>query len=132
VPQSPTEIPSELPCLLPTEYPSVITVEFYRRKYSVGNLVAGIFFLARWSVCNSVGIVFFITDRNGDGIRITDAHDSDGINLSKIPSVIILPTVCVPYTDGINPSVKLYNGVVIKLENIIFYKLKLNDKTENK
>jgi hypothetical protein len=44
VPQSPTEIPSELPCLLPTEYPSVITVEFYRRKYSVGNLVAGIYF----------------------------------------------------------------------------------------
>ena len=44
VPQSPTEISSELPCLLPTEYPSVITVEFYRRKYSVGNLVAGIFF----------------------------------------------------------------------------------------
>jgi hypothetical protein len=39
--------------------------------------VAGIFFLARWSVCNSVGIsvgiVFFITNRNGDGIRITDA-----------------------------------------------------------
>ena len=55
---------------------------------------------------------FFITDRNGDGIRITDAHDSDGINPSEIPSVIILPTVCVSYTDGINPSVKLYNGVV--------------------
>jgi hypothetical protein len=44
VPQSPMEIPSKLPSLLPTEYPSVITVKFYRRKYSVGNLVAGIFF----------------------------------------------------------------------------------------
>jgi len=62
----------------------------------------------------SVGI-FFITDRNGDGIRITDAHDSDGFISSKIPSVIMLPTVCVPYTDRINPSVKLYNGVVLYL-----------------
>jgi hypothetical protein len=25
VPQSPTEIPSESPCLLPTEYPSILT-----------------------------------------------------------------------------------------------------------
>ena len=57
-------------------------------------------------------VCFFITDRNGDGIRITDAHNSDGINPSEILSVIILPTVFVPYTDGINPSVKLYNGVV--------------------
>jgi len=47
VPQSPTKIPSELQCLLPTEYPSVITVEFYRRKYSVGNLVVGIYFFWR-------------------------------------------------------------------------------------
>ena len=60
VPQSPTEIPSELPCLLPTEYPSVITVEFYRRKYSVGNLVAGIFFF--WHVDPSVipSVLFFL------------------------------------------------------------------------
>jgi len=55
---------------------------------------------------------FFITDRIGDEIRITDAHDSDGFVSSEIPSVIILQTVCVPYTDGINLSVKLYNGVV--------------------
>jgi hypothetical protein len=57
--------------------------------------------------------LFFITDRDGNRIRITDAHDSDGFVLSEIPSVIILQTVCVPFTDGINPSVKLYNGVVI-------------------
>jgi hypothetical protein len=30
--------------MLPMAIPSVITVEFYRRKYSVGNLVAGILF----------------------------------------------------------------------------------------
>jgi hypothetical protein len=40
------EIPTALPCLLPTEYPLVITVEFYKWKYSIGNLVAGIFFFA--------------------------------------------------------------------------------------
>jgi hypothetical protein len=96
----------------------VITVEFYRRKYSIGNLVAGILF---WRAYPSVipsafpsVLVFFITDRNGDGIIITDAYDADGLNPSEILSVKLLPTVCVPYTDGINPSVKLYNGVVIK------------------
>jgi hypothetical protein len=80
--------------------------------------VAGIFFLALLSVCMSVGnsfglFIFFITDRHGDEIRITDAHDSDEFVSSEIPSVIISPTVCVPFTDGINPSVKLYNDVVI-------------------
>jgi len=44
--------------------------------------------------------------------KITDAQDSDGIISSEVPSVIMLPTVCVPYTDEINPSVKLFNGVV--------------------
>jgi hypothetical protein len=57
-------------------------------------------------------LFFFITDKNGDGIIITDAHDADGMKPSEIPSVIILPTVFVPYTDGMNPSAKLYNGVV--------------------
>jgi len=47
VPQSPTEFPSELPSLLPTKYPSVITIKFYRQKYSVDNLVAGIYFFWR-------------------------------------------------------------------------------------
>jgi hypothetical protein len=89
VPQSPTEIPSELPCLLPTEYYFNFTDGY------------------------SGGIVFFITDRNGDGIIITDAHDSDGINPSEIPSVRILTTGFVPYTDGMYPSAKLYNGVVL-------------------
>jgi len=64
------------------------------------------------SVGNFVGIFVFFTDRHGDGIRITDAHDSDGFVSSEILSVINLPTVCVPFTDGMNPSVKLYNGVV--------------------
>jgi hypothetical protein len=66
-------------------------------------------------------LFFFITDRNGDGIIITDAHDADEINPSEIPLVIILPTVFVPYTDGMNPSAKLYNGVVFKPIKIIYY-----------
>jgi len=47
VPQSPTEFPSELPSLLPIKYPSVITIKFYRQKYFVDNLVAGIYFFWR-------------------------------------------------------------------------------------
>jgi hypothetical protein len=87
-------------------------------EYSVGNLVAGIYFffgtLIRLYVRRKFRryFCFFITDKNGDEIRITDAHDFDGFVSSEIPSVIILPTVCVPYTDGINLLVKLYNGVV--------------------
>jgi hypothetical protein len=88
-----------------------ITVEFYKRNIPSVTWWREIFLLARLSVCMSVGI-FFFTDRNGDEIRITDAHDSNGFFSSEIPSVIILPTVCVPNTDGSNPSVKLYNGVV--------------------
>jgi hypothetical protein len=44
--------------------------------------------------------------------KITDAQDSDGIISSEVSSVIMLPTVCVSYTDEINPSVKLFNDVV--------------------
>ena len=126
MPQSPTEIPSESPCLLPTEYPSVLTrilptdipAELplnVTDGISVGKFSTHIRLQCRrhfrW-YC-----FFLITDRNGDGIIITDAHDTDGINPSEIPSVIILPTGFVPYTDGINPSAKLYNGVVLVLMN---------------
>jgi len=92
-----------------------ITVEFYRRNIASVTCGGNLFFWHAYpSVCPSKipSVFFFITDRNDDGIRITDAHDSDGFVSSEIPSVIILPTVCVPYTDGINPSVKLYNDVV--------------------
>ena len=88
----------------PTEYPSVITVE---KKN-----------LARVAVCNTVGIsvgnFFLLPTKIAKECEITDSHDSDGIIPSKIPSVILLPTVFVPYIDRINPSVKLFNGVVNK------------------
>jgi hypothetical protein len=47
------------------------------------------------------------------GCEITDAQDTDGIILSEMSTVIMLPMVFVPYTDRINLSVKLFNGVVI-------------------
>jgi hypothetical protein len=62
--------------MLPTDIPSVITVEFYKRKYFVGNLVAGILFWRAYSSVTPSVLVFF-SDRNGDGIIITDAHDAD-------------------------------------------------------
>jgi len=44
-------------------------------------------------------------------VKLPDDHYSDG----RIPSVKILPMVRVPHTDEMNPSVKLFNGVVIEM-----------------
>ena len=44
--------------------------------------------------------------------KITDDQYFDG----RILSVKMLPTVCVPHTDGMNPSIKLFDGVVLILE----------------
>jgi hypothetical protein len=45
--------------------------------------------------------------------EITNDHASDGLIPSAMPSVKVLLTVFVPHTDGINPSIKLFNGVVM-------------------
>ena len=39
---------------------------------------------------------------------VTNDYYTDGC----VPSVIISPTESIPVTDGISPSVKLFNGVV--------------------
>jgi len=39
---------------------------------------------------------------------VTDDWYTDG----RVPSVIISPTDFIPVTDGISPSIKLFNGVV--------------------
>jgi hypothetical protein len=44
--------------------------------------------------------------------KIIDDQYSDGRILLVRPSIKMLPTVCMPHTDGMNPSVKLFNGVV--------------------
>jgi len=94
-----------------------ITVEFYRRNIPSVTCGGKFFFgaLIRLYVRQKFHryFCFFIADRHGDEIRITDAHVSDGFVSLEIPSVIILPMVFVPFTDGMNPLVKLYNGVVI-------------------
>ena len=47
----------------------------------------------------------------------TDDYYTDGRVLLISPSVIISSTEFIPFTDGISPSVKLFNGVV----NGVFY-----------
>jgi hypothetical protein len=65
-------------------------------------------FLARVSVCKTVGGLFFlfatelVTER-----EITDDYYTDG----RVPSVIISPTEFIPFTDGISPSVKLFKTI---------------------
>jgi len=48
---------------------------------------------------------------------VTDDWYTDGRVLSMRPSIIISPTDFIPVTDGISPSVKLFNGVVFRLSS---------------
>jgi hypothetical protein len=80
----------------------------YRRNYSVGKVLTGIIFLARFAVCKTVGVFFLFSTELATEREITDDQYSD----ERIRSVKILPTNCVPYTNGMNPSVKPFNGVV--------------------
>jgi len=140
MPQLPTNIFRRcLPSLLPTDYirrwftesfeiftihakssmtiPSVITFE-----NTVGHIpsvkFSREFFLARFAVCKTVDVFFFFSTKVGTGRGITNDRYFDRRILSVMLSVRILPTNCVSYTDGINLSVKLFNGVVVHvLEN---------------
>jgi hypothetical protein len=51
-------------------------------------------------------------------MEITDDQYFDRQIPSVRPSVKILPTNCVSYTDRMHPLVKLFNGVVIGLIKI--------------
>jgi hypothetical protein len=70
----------------------------------------GIFFLARVSVCITVGGWFFLfaTDLATE-MGFTDDCFTDG----RVPSVFFSPTDFIAVTDGIIPSVKLDNVVVM-------------------
>jgi hypothetical protein len=66
--------------------------------------------LARVSVCKTVGGWFFLfATELATEKRVIDDYYTD----ERVPSVIILPTKFIPVTDGISPSVKLFNGVVL-------------------
>jgi len=54
-------------------------------------------------------LVFFLFPiESATDSRITDDQNFD----RRIPSIKFLSTSCVSYTDGMNLSVKLFNGVV--------------------
>ena len=61
-------------------------------------------------------VVFFICDRISDRKGVTDDYYTDGRVPSVRPSGIISPTDFIHVTDGISPSVKLFNGVVISFQ----------------
>ena len=86
----------------------------YRRNDFVGNVLARIFFLSCFAVCKIVGGWFFLfLTESVTKWGITNDQYSDG----RIPSGKMLLTDFVPYTDRFNPSVKLFNGVVIKADH---------------
>ena len=96
------------------EYPSVLTVE-NSDGFSPSVLFPreSFFFFARVSVCKTVGGLFFLfatelaTER-----EFTDDYYTDGRVPSVSPSIIISPTEFIPFTDRVNSSIKLFNGVV--------------------
>jgi hypothetical protein len=103
---------------LPTDYPSVITVENSDGFSPSVMFPRESFFLARVSVCKTVGGLFFLFVTELATKRgFTDDFYTDGRVSSVSSSVIISPTEFIPFTDGISPSVKLFNGVV----NGVFY-----------
>jgi len=96
--------------------PSVITLKS-TDGLAVGNVPARNFFLARVSVCITVGVsvgewfFLFATDLATE-MGFTDDCFTDGLYPSVKPSVFFSPTELISITDGINPSVKLENVVV--------------------
>jgi len=124
MPQSPTDIFRRcLPSLLPTDYICRYFIEsseiFTAHATITNEVLTGKKILARFAVCKTVGVWFFLfptklaTERG-----ITD--DQDGRIPSVMPLVRILPKNCMPYTDGMNPSVKLFNGVVKTYQQKVF------------
>jgi hypothetical protein len=56
--------------------------------------------------------VFFLPTKIAMKIKITDDQYFDRLIPSMMLPVKILPINCVSYTDGINPLIKLFNGIV--------------------
>ena len=97
----------------PTDWPSVMYRWKYRLNKSAGKVLAGIFFGALpLSVRPSVFVYFFLPRKVAMEMKITDDQYFDRRISSVMLSVKILLTNCVFYTDRINPSIKLFNGVV--------------------
>jgi hypothetical protein len=73
-----------------------------------------IFFFGALTVCKTVGVwLFFLFPTElATEWKITDDQYSDGQISSVRSSGKILPMNCVPYTNGMNILIKLFNGVV--------------------
>ena len=96
--------------------PSVITLKS-TDGLAVGNVPARNFFLARVSVCITVGVsvgewFFLFATELATEMGFTDDCFTDGRYPLVNPSVLFSPTEFIAITDGINPSVKLDNVVV--------------------
>jgi hypothetical protein len=82
-------------------------------------------FLARVSVCITVGVsvgewfFLFATDLAME-MGFTDDCFTDGSRPSVNPSVLFSPTELIAITDGMNPSVKLENVVVLTFIYTLF------------
>jgi len=99
--------------------PSVITLKI-TDGLAVGNVPARNFFLARVSVCITVGVsvggwFFLFATELATKMGFTDDWFTDEALPSVNPSVLFSPTDFIAVTDGINPSVKLDNVVVLFL-----------------
>jgi hypothetical protein len=99
----------------PTDWPLVIYHWEYRWNTSVGKFLARIVFWRVFPVSKTIGVFFLPTDSPTE-MGITNDQYSDKRIPSIRPSAKTLPTNCVSYTDGSNLSVKLFNGVVINVE----------------
>jgi len=94
----------------PTDWPSVIYHWRYRWNRSVGKVLVKFFFSCASLVLQTVGVWFFFPIEVATEKKITDDQYFD----RRVPSLKILLTNCVLYIDGMNPPVKLFNGVVFK------------------
>jgi hypothetical protein len=76
-------------------------------------------------------VVFLFATELATERGITDDYHIDGRVLSVRPSVNISPTEFIPVTDGMSPSVKLFNGVVSLHLYGLFLKFSMWNKYTN-
>jgi len=103
-----------LPTGFPSVMPSVITLDI-TDGYSPSVMFPRetFFWRARIRRCFRRWVFFLFATELATEMGFTDDCYTDGRDPSVTPSVLLLPTECIDVTDGISPSAKLYNVVVI-------------------
>jgi hypothetical protein len=107
-----------LPTGFPSVMPSVITLDITDGYSPSVMFPRETFFGARVSVGGSFGVsvggcFFLFATELATEMGFTDDCYTDGRDPSVTPSVLLLPTEYIDVTDGISPSAKLYNVVVL-------------------